>query len=100
LANGLAEAQVRFPSVPLVFCETRPLAAEWAYRFLGAALDELASHDRADAVAAALPLGVELPPLEPTTAEVRAWAVAAGLAVSDRGRLRPEVWTAYRAAQD
>lgn len=26
LAEGLAEAQVRFPSVPIVFCETRRLA--------------------------------------------------------------------------
>jgi len=24
--------------VPIVFCETRPLAQEYAYRFLGAAL--------------------------------------------------------------
>ena len=38
MAEGLAEAQVRFPQVPIVFCETRPLAQEWAYRFLGAAL--------------------------------------------------------------
>lgn len=38
VAEGLAEAQVRFPSIPIVFAETRPLAQEWAYRFLGAAL--------------------------------------------------------------
>lgn len=99
VANGLAELQVRFPAVPIVFCETRPLAAEWAYRFLGAALDELASHPGADAVAGTLPLAGDVPPKEPTTAEVRAWAMAAGLEVSDRGRLRPEVWTAYRSAQ-
>lgn len=35
---------------------------------------------------------------EPNTAEVRAWARTAGLAVPDRGRLRPEVWAAWRAA--
>lgn len=34
----LAAAQVRYPTVPIVFCETRPLAQEWAYRFLGAAV--------------------------------------------------------------
>ncbi len=34
----LATVQVRYPSVPIVFLETRPLAEEWAYRFLGAAL--------------------------------------------------------------
>jgi hypothetical protein len=37
VAEMLASAQVRFPNVPIVFCETRPLAQEWAYRFLGAA---------------------------------------------------------------
>jgi hypothetical protein len=39
VADGLAELQVRYPSVPIVFCETRQLAQEWAYRFLGAALE-------------------------------------------------------------
>jgi hypothetical protein len=32
VTEGLAEAQVRFPTVPIVFCETRQLAQEWAYR--------------------------------------------------------------------
>jgi hypothetical protein len=34
----LAATQVRYPNVPIVFCETRPLAMEYAYRFLGASL--------------------------------------------------------------
>jgi ERCC4 domain len=38
LAELLATVQVRYPSVPIVFCETRPLAEEWTFRFLGAAL--------------------------------------------------------------
>ena len=38
VADGLAECQVRFPTVPIVFCETRKLAQEWTYRFLAAAL--------------------------------------------------------------
>ena len=38
LADLLARVQVRYPSVPIVFCETRPLAEEWRFRFLGAAL--------------------------------------------------------------
>lgn len=38
----LARVQVRYPNVPIVFCDTRPLAEEWTYRFLGAAL---AHHD-------------------------------------------------------
>lgn len=37
VAEMLASAQVRYPNVPIVFCETRPLAQEWCYRFLGAA---------------------------------------------------------------
>jgi hypothetical protein len=34
----LAAAQVRYPNVPIVLCENRQLAQEWAYRFLGAAV--------------------------------------------------------------
>ena len=37
VAELLAGAQVRYPNVPIVFCETRQLSQEWAYRFLGAA---------------------------------------------------------------
>ena len=45
----LARVQVRWPSVPIVFCETRPLAEQWTYRFLGAALSELsAARDNGD----------------------------------------------------
>lgn len=38
VAELLAGVQVRYPSVPMVFAETRPLAQEWTFRFLGAAL--------------------------------------------------------------
>jgi hypothetical protein len=34
---------------------------------------------------------------EPSTAEVRAWARANGIAVPERGRPSPEVWAAWRA---
>jgi hypothetical protein len=37
-AELLASVQVRYPCVPIVFCGTRPLAEEWTFRFLGAAL--------------------------------------------------------------
>jgi hypothetical protein len=37
----LARVQVRYPDVPIVFCDTRPLAEEWTFRFLGAALAHL-----------------------------------------------------------
>lgn len=38
VADLLAAVQVRYPTVPIVFCDTRALAEEWTYRFLGAAL--------------------------------------------------------------
>jgi hypothetical protein len=37
VADGLAELQIRWPNVPIVFCQTRQLAEEWTYRVLGAA---------------------------------------------------------------
>ena len=37
VADGIAECQIRFPTVPIVFCETRKLAQEWTHRFLAAA---------------------------------------------------------------
>jgi len=39
----MARLQVRYPTVPIVFCETRPLAEQWVMRFLAAALVELRS---------------------------------------------------------
>lgn len=54
VADGLAEAQVRFPTVPIVFCETRALAEEWSYRFLGAALVQLLEERHGSERAAAL----------------------------------------------
>ena len=42
----LARLQVRYPVVPIVFCDSRSLAEQWTLRFLGAALAEhAASHD-------------------------------------------------------
>ena len=79
VADGLAEAQVRFPEVPIVFCETRPLAEEWTYRFLGAALQELGSQEVMELLAADLRPAGHVPPAEPTSADVRAWASASGI---------------------
>jgi hypothetical protein len=38
VADGLAELQVRRPSLPIVFCETRQLAEEWTCRYLFAVM--------------------------------------------------------------
>ena len=99
IADALAEATVRYPMVPIVFCETRPLAQEWTYRFLSAAAAEHHRTAGAGELAEQLPgARHDLPVPEPTTAMVRAWARTNGLDVSERGRLRPEIWAAYRHA--
>ncbi len=36
----LARVQVRYPEIPICFCENRAMAEEWTYRWLGAALIE------------------------------------------------------------
>jgi hypothetical protein len=41
VADLLGALAVRYPTVPVVFCDSRPLAQEWAYRFLGAAAAEV-----------------------------------------------------------
>lgn len=98
VADALAEHAVRWPSVPIVFCDTRALAEEWAYRFLAAAWAHT-EDDQHAAVVAGLPVDLTGPAApDPTTAEVRAWARAAGLTVPDRGRLRPDILAAYRDA--
>ena len=97
-ADLLARMQVRWPTVPIVFCETRPLAEEWTFRFLGAVLAEAAVGSRLEERLTDLVVPPPLERREPTTAEVRAWALSTGLPVADRGRLRPEVRAAYDAA--
>jgi hypothetical protein len=101
VADGLAELQVRWPSIPIVFCETRKLAEEWTYRYLAAARQWAETEDLAMAR-----MGIEdedrpdpASAPEPSTAEVRAWARSTGIEVTERGRLRPEVLAAWRKAQ-
>ena len=99
LLEGLGEAHVRFPAVPIVFAETRPLAQEWTYRFFGAALLHYREHRRVGAAhVTQLATAGALAAREPTVAEIRAWAVQTGLDVTAKGRLRPEVRAAYDEA--
>ena len=58
LPDMLARVQVRYPEIPIVFLETRPLAEEWTFRYLGAALAEFESEQPAglQLQAAELPL--------------------------------------------
>ena len=71
VAEGLAEAQVRFPAVPIMFCETRQLAQEWAYRFLGAAVVHHYEDEIGGRAAASLPVAGIVTPADPSPAEVR-----------------------------
>jgi hypothetical protein len=100
VADSLAELQVRWPNIPIVFCETRKLAEEWTYRYLAAARLWAETEDLALARMGideeSAPSALSEP--EPSTAEVRAWARMTGLAVTDRGRLRPEILASWRDA--
>ncbi len=57
----LARLQVRYPSVPIVFCETRPLAEQWTMRFLAAAFVELQNPSRS--------VAEEPPPYDDTSSD-------------------------------
>src|SRR5579875_2102457 len=100
VADGIAECQVRWPNVPIVFCETRPLAEEWTYRFLAAAHAWAAGEPAAIARigAATLTGRPGTGGSEPAAAEIRAWARAEGLDVSDRGRVPASIRQAYEHA--
>lgn len=95
VADLLGECQARFPSVPIVFAETRQLAQEWAYRFLAAARHELEQDAGTDERLAELPATAAPAPLPPKPAVVRTWARANGYAVSDKGKIRQEIVEAY-----
>lgn len=97
VADGIAECQVSFPGVPIVFCENRKLAQEWSYRFLGAALTA-AEHEAGGGEVVASLAGAPVPPRPASIAEIRDWARAEGLPVSDRGRIAADVAAAYARA--
>ena len=125
VADGIAECQVHWPTVPIVFCETRGLAEEWTYRYLAAAhawaTAEPAAIERIGApVLAARPAsatatragtgtgitttgtgtrsGTASTTGEPAPAAIRAWARAQGLEVSDRGRIAAPIRQAWERA--
>jgi hypothetical protein len=98
VADGLAECQVAWPTVPVIFCETRKLAQEWTYRYLAAAAVAAEHETGGAAVLGDLAVAKPLAPAPPTPAEVRAWARQAGHEVSDRGRVKADLVTAYLQA--
>lgn len=66
VADGIAECQVRFPTVPIVFCETRKLAQERTYRFLAAARVGLSEEMVGDFALRGLEAAPPLAPAPPT----------------------------------
>jgi len=98
IADGLAECQIRWPNVPIEFCETRSLAEEWTYRYLAAA------HTWADTEPAAVTRigAAPMPPPRslvadsgPSAADIRAWARSEGLRIPDRGRIPVSIRQAW-----
>ena len=98
VADLLARVQVRWPTVPVFFAETRPLAEEWTYRFLAAAVSESVADERVEQRLGDLVAAGELAPAPPTPAQLRAWAASQGIEVSSRGRVPRSVVVAYEAA--
>jgi len=99
VADGLAEAQVAFPNVPIMFCETRKLAQEWTYRFLAAAYVARELDGFGEQVSTSLASAPPLAPSNPTAAELRAWARAHGYDVPDRGRIPASIRSVYESRQ-
>jgi hypothetical protein len=101
-AEQLAEIQAQFPAVPIVFCETRPLAEEWTYRWLGACQYELELAAGTSALEESFGQAVEAytaaAPLPPKPGAIRTWARQSGLSVPDRGRIPAEVREAWYQA--
>ena len=98
VADLLARVQVRWPTVPVFVAETRPLAEEWTFRFLGAALSERLGRSRVEQRLADLVAGGDLAPAAPTPAQVRAWAAEQAMVVAAKGRIPTGVAAAYGAA--
>lgn len=100
IADGLAECQVRWPTVPIVFCETRSLAEEWTYRYLAAAhawaSSDAAAAERIGDQPALRPVPEARP--GPAPAEIRDWARRRGMDVPDRGRIPVSVRQAWQLA--
>lgn len=95
LAEAVAEAQVRFPAVPIVFCDNRKLAQEWTYRWLGAALHEWRQRRGTTEVVTTIAPGPEASPKQ-----IRAWALTRGIDVPAKGRIPKSVREAFDRRND
>jgi hypothetical protein len=71
LPDMLARVQVRYPEISIVFLETRPLAEEWTFRYLGAALAEFESEQHPGPEMRAAELPIAYGAAEPPTSKSR-----------------------------
>ncbi len=101
VADGIAECQIRWPTIPIVFCETRSLAEEWTRHYLA-----LAQAWATAEPAAIERIGAHVMPERPvrdgdgpTPAEIRAWAGARGLPIAPRGRIPVSIRQAWELAR-
>ena len=99
VADAIAECHIRFPTVPIVFCDTRKLAQEWTYRFLAAARVGLAEEIVGDLAVRGLEAAPPLAPAPPTPADVRRWSTANNVVLSDRCRIPRAVMYQYLDAR-
>jgi hypothetical protein len=99
VADAIAECQIRFPTVPIVFCDTRKLAQEWTYRFLAAAQVGLSEEMVGDLAVRGLEAAPPLAAAPPTPADVRRWAATNNIVVADRGRIPAAVIDQYLKAR-
>ena len=99
VADAIAECQIRFPTVPIIFCDTRKLAQEWTYRFLAAAQVGLSEDIVGDLALRGLEAAPPLAPAPPTPAAVRRWATTNKIVVADKGRIPAAVMDQYLAAR-
>jgi hypothetical protein len=96
VADSLAELQISFPTVPIVFCQTRKLAQEYTYRYLAAAHNWFVDDTGAATVFGTETMLATAPRRsEPSTSEIRDWARSMGLPVSSKGRIRHETLKAW-----
>jgi ERCC4 domain/Lsr2 len=100
VAEALAEAQARFPSVPVTFCKTRALVEEGTYRWLGACLAEIGDAEATAGLEQTFAPGRPVPAPEPSARTVRSWARSQGIEISDRGRVPADLLRAYAEAQE
>ena len=98
VADGIAECHIRFPTVPIVFCDTRKLAQEWTYRFLAAARVGLSEEMIGGLAVRGLEAAPPLAAAPPSPAAVRRWATTNNIVVADRGRISAAVMDQFLKA--